>query len=328
METYCEANQIVHACVAVEFGRASHACESIRLMCEGLLNDVSLQPDHHHVLLIEHADVLVLEPDNEDTMRFCLYELAQLAKATNGVFVFLFDRVPGGGGGGGGGGAPSEGMSFMYRKKFMDQFSNASIYMPPPNSAFRVAHLKHLFGAHASATPLVHVQLTDGDYTTLSDLHCVDATPANMRDFVQRIFYDLSSPHPPEIFVKEEEEGVSLSLTITLASLTSPPYMTSASGSLRIIAMDPRNADNAFSVQAGRGPRSVGDRMQGRVEVPFSPSSSPPTRKHKPAAKVMPFSGKYVEGDKAKKFLKRKKRKGGEEKEEKEEEEEEDAWKE
>ncbi len=268
--SYCDSIGLVHMVVDVDFAQTSTAIQQIdeavagaRALKEHLQGAVEeeegdsedRQTRVNSAIIINRADILAFEPDNEASMLFSL-RLARIARANDMMFICLFSRVD----------TEESGNHLLppatknFRRFFFQQFRSI-VYLPPPHEDFRkefFAHMLEKFALHHNTTPsggegerdLVIVNLNFVDYKSLAQ-DSAYATTQNMLDFLQRLFYDVSSDAPPVICRPVEAQGKG-PMTITRTVLES--YMKHASGHRFILDSDPRVVENKFSVACGKGP--------------------------------------------------------------------------
>jgi hypothetical protein len=194
--------------IPVNFGHTSFFIEQIKT--------VPLD----HVVILEHADVLAFEPDDEATMKFCL-QLAEL----NLTIVACFERLP-----------KTGDQQTEYQRRFFYQF-RASAYLSAPNDEFRQRYFQFLF---ERLSDVADVKLEEKDYMVLS-MASTFATPNDMKEFVKRIYYEYTA--------KEEKQRL-LDINVLLSRfLTTNPY-----GHRCIFRIDYRFDENEFSQACGAGP--------------------------------------------------------------------------
>lgn len=138
---YCSKNGITHHVVTVDFARTSRAIQEITQHIENqriIINTIGIvdhNPRVDYVIVIDHFDRLVYEPDNEATM-FYMLDLAKIAAADSTLFVCLSDKL-----------ASEETQSNLaattrsFRQNVLKQFS-AVAYLTVPHSPFRQAAFK------------------------------------------------------------------------------------------------------------------------------------------------------------------------------------------
>lgn len=266
--SYCDSIGLVHMVVDVDFAQTSTAIHQIdeavagaRALREHLQGGVREEDSEdrqtriNSAIIINRADILAFEPDNEASMLFSL-RLARIARANDMMFICLFSRVDTEESGAAAHMLPPATKNF--RRFFFQQFRSI-VYLPPPHEDFRkefFAHMLEKFALHHNTTPsegerdLVIVNLSFVDYKSLAQ-DSAYATTQNMLDFMQRLFYDVSSDAPPVICRPVEAQGKG-PMTITRTVLES--YMKHASGHRFILDSDPRVVENKFSVACGKGP--------------------------------------------------------------------------
>lgn len=167
------------------------------------------------VIIINHAHFFQRDP----------HALTWRTKAENAnvVIVALFDTIP------------------AENPEFRSLFHKASLYLrPPETSALRVSqmrwHLNHYLRECGGA---VRVEITDDEWTQLSDEFTARASPRQLKHYVQVLLYHVL------------QTGEAL----TYAMATRPPFVSSMGGEGTHIVPRPLNTEeNAFAAAAGVGP--------------------------------------------------------------------------
>ena len=231
--------------VSVRYGETLNAIEDMASFTSGRLNAIfetnaafPLPQDSScdqatAALVVEHADILAYEPDNEKTMRFML-KLRSLAEKTEILVILLFDRLLS---------DPDTVMPTKQYRAALARDIDVCLYMGAPDAEFRTALLREQFAMHvANAEPPIQDVLSEGDYTMLAD-NTAGATPCQIREFVRRVFDDLTSKYPC-VYCREFGAPADAPRKLNMAVLQS--HMSTASGSLLILPNNGRTAEAAF----------------------------------------------------------------------------------
>ena len=191
VEEYCRRHGIPHeeGVVTVEFGQTKLAVQVITNVLETNFAPAPLEGEGEqklrHVFIIDRADFLVFEPDDEATMRFAL-TMEREARAHGVLFVCFFDRPILGGGGGDEYHLSPQTKAF--RSAFAKQFELRA-YLGPPDGAFRTAFFKAYF-ERVAASGLAKVNLSQDDYTMLGGDFSQYETPRDMLRFLHSTLYE------------------------------------------------------------------------------------------------------------------------------------------
>lgn len=224
---FCEANLLTHATVSVRYGFSGAFEEDVRRVLEThAREDLS-------VLIIDHADVLALEPEDAATQRFAL-KLEKLAEEEHFFIVACFDRV-------------LTDFSETYVRHFRLQFPTLA-YLAPPPSTWIARYLRAQFEGYLTraGTAELELKLTDDEFTVVAQ-HCVGASIGHLRQWVRDVFY--------EAYRSRSMDGpLTGAFAITKDFLCSSPLMRGGNQGLRIMAQDVRRDESKFSVAVGQGP--------------------------------------------------------------------------
>ncbi len=181
------------------------------------------------IVIIEQADELIAYNSHSP---YAL-DLDAMAERLGVILVCLFDRV-----------IPQD---IPTAAAFLDQFTTANVYFPPPNSIFLRGYLRYWMERYQQRyRALVRITLTEGDYIALSSEHTRDAPIAAVHSWLRSIFY-------PVIAMAKEGEPVA----VNMSELLAPPYMTTTAKGLNdpyILPRDPRPGLNEFTCTVGMGP--------------------------------------------------------------------------
>ena len=183
----------------------------------------------HTIMIVNHADVLCYEPDNESCMLKAL-ELERFADA--GVMIVgIFDRIPNDQ-------DPQKTTPWAKecQMQYFRQFQHIG-YAACPSSDFRQEYFRWALNAfvvhHAKRT----LDLSEGDYVKLAD-YSTFATCKNIMSFLRNIFYDII--RDPTI------------TTVTLDMLKD--MMMTKMGVEHVCDYDTRAVEDRFSLACGKGP--------------------------------------------------------------------------
>ncbi len=186
-----------------------------------------------HLLVIDHADILCYEPDDEASMLAAI-DLKEL-QTKNIMLVALFDRLPG---------YSDPTKITPYAKecqaKFFNQFFTMA-YMPAPDADFRIVFIKHImteFFSHLRDTTKREFtfEMSDNEYTMLADCSTF-ATKDNIRMWLRNVFYDIIQNNVTEINFRLFED-----------------HMKKSTDTPHICNYDARQVENEFSTACGKGP--------------------------------------------------------------------------
>lgn len=225
---FCERNLLSYAVVSARYGFTQDIAKDVqaaftRAGSEGIM-----------VLILDHADVLALEPANEETQRFGL-QLEDLAQQQLCMVVACFDRV-------------LREYTETYVRHFRAPFVNAAVYLAPPHSTWIAAWLRTQFETYIKYAPQgsgLSLGLTDDEWTVLAQ-HCVGASWGHLREWVQKALH--------EAFRQRGPDGT---LVIDREFLTRAPLMYGGNRGLHIVAVDVRRDESNFSTAVGQGPTLV-----------------------------------------------------------------------
>lgn len=200
-------------CLSVEELLKRHGIRSYQILenaenCQTLLEDVQAIFDqvHNmwinmpgkpyapiHVLVIDNADRLCFEPDNEATAKVAL-KLAESAKEAHCLLIAICDRLPNPGLYSATTLPPYGGQRML--TQFYNQF-HVLLYAPCPDGAFRITYFKWLaerFSTHLreSAGRKLSLAMDDEQFRLFAD-HSGHATQLNIYQWMQKLFYALIS---------------------------------------------------------------------------------------------------------------------------------------
>lgn len=230
---FCERHLLSHIVVTVRYGFTGAAIKQIK---EELKTSLA-------VLILDHADVFALEPDDVETQRFAL-QLEAFA-VEHAIFVVgCFDRI-------------LKHSQDTYVRHFWRPWAVAVAYLSPPHSTWIAAwlqtHLEDYVSKKAIGT--IQLRITEGEYTVLAQ-HCVGASYGHLKDWIQRILY----------WAYQNVDTV-----VTKDLLMGPPFMYGGNRGLHIVPIDVRRDESNFSESVGQGPTVV-EPSQEPSEVPACPT--------------------------------------------------------
>lgn len=211
---------------------------------EGAKRVIAAQPNDgdtigpFHLLVIDHADILCYEPDNEASMIASIN--LKVLETYNIMTIALFDRLPG---------ASDPSKITQYAKecqsKFFLQFVTMG-YMPCPDADFRIEMFKYVVGeffAHFhshSAKCKLNNEMTDHEYTMLADCSTF-ATGENIKAWLRNVFYDI-------IRTSDTKEVIDINFKFF------EDHMRTTNDTPHICMYDARDVENEFSTGCGKGP--------------------------------------------------------------------------
>lgn len=167
---FCTANSIASTLATVTFGKTRTFCEELESLFYRRRGHAGAPLE---VVIVDRADILAFEPDEEFVVRFCL-QLEEKAKLANLLLVCCFDRLKGDE-------APNP-----TRTAFFRQFPYETVLTSPTDAAFRAVFYKHI--VHAFCKQYAYeCQLTDKDFLTMAG-KSKWATIDNMLDYCTSVF--------------------------------------------------------------------------------------------------------------------------------------------
>lgn len=218
---FCDTQSISARVVTVRLGFTKEAVREIDQHILEIGESLS-------VLILDHADVLLLEPEHADSQLFAL-QLRDLAVKERILIVGCFDRVLN----------PRETDSVA--RACIRPWMHAICYLAPPPSTWIApwlqAQLEGYVTRHADREGF-ELQIQRDEYTVLAQ-HCVCASYGHLVAWVRRIWYEAYK---------------SGTRRLTKDWLQTPPLMSMRSGRLHILDEDVRTDEDRFSIAAGLGP--------------------------------------------------------------------------
>ena len=233
-----KANILSTKTINVEFGKTGQAILDIQTSF-GASRERSLREGTNspcHVLVINHADILCYEPDNEKTLLDAI-GIAESAKECNTIVLAICDRATGTGG------DKSENMTVWARTcqtKFFAQFDSVA-FAPAPNAEFRIKYMRWAIDAFAEhckqqGRKLI-IDISDNDYKVLED-YTTYATQRHLMFWMQKIFIAIL------------EDACSIVLDMNLMC----EYLGKRMGALHVCDFDARAVEDMYSSSTGAGP--------------------------------------------------------------------------
>lgn len=218
---FCNRHMLASETVVIRYGFTTDSIEQIKAVLKEKRNTIS-------VLILDHVDVLALEPDDITTQRYAL-DIEALALEHLIFVVGCFDRV-------------LKHATDVYVRHFWRPWATATAYLAPPHSTWIAAWLQTQMEAYArSHHDEIKLEISEGEYTVLAQ-HCVGASYGHLRDWIQKIFY-FAYQNPTVIITKDLLCGV--------------PFMYGGNRGLHIVSQDVRRDESQFSEAIGQGPTVV-----------------------------------------------------------------------
>jgi len=183
-----KANIFSMEIINVSFGKTSDAIMHIMTALDGCIGQ-PVENGPCRVIVINHADILCYEPDNEQSLLKAT-EIAAKAKASNAIVIAICDRAQGTKG------DNSQNMTAWARTcqtKFFAQFDSVG-FASAPNGEFRSKYIKSAIDTftthcHAQGRKLI-VELSETDYKLLED-YSTYSTQGHLMDWLQKVFVGL-----------------------------------------------------------------------------------------------------------------------------------------
>lgn len=199
-----------------------------------------------HILIIDHADILVYEPDSEKTLLACL-DFKKKCEQSGILLIGLFDRLPG----------ETHGQTSNWIREahnnFFSQFDTL-LYIEAPNEVFRIQLFKYYiedFVRHYNNTHDIPLKLDikEDDYTRLA-LVSTFATPENIITFLRKVFSKIIHNNEVKKEMDDEDGVFQKGLTVDYIE----EFTNTNFGAPHICPYDACDANNAFATGCGRGP--------------------------------------------------------------------------
>lgn len=199
-----------------------------------------------HILIVNHADILVYEPDSEKTLLACL-DLKKKCEKSGILLIGLFDRLPGE--------THTQTTNWIREahNNFFSQFDTL-LYIEAPNEVFRIQLFKYYiedFVQHYNNTHDIPLKLDikEDDYTRLA-LVSTFATPENIITFLRKVFSKII--HNNEVRKEMDDEDGVFQKGLTVDYIEE--FTNTNFGAPHICPYDACDANNAFATGCGRGP--------------------------------------------------------------------------
>lgn len=218
--------------ISVTIGKCREALTKLQSIAS-VTNNIE-EDRNRFIIILDHADVLVYEPDDYATMLDAT-GLLNMAKQSGIFVVALFDRHCNSY-------DPSKHSAIEQElfHKFYTQF-NLFIYVPAPDPEYRAQLFRSYFDGFKAHRPQCNIQLSDNDFNQLADCS-VYTSASNMMDFLQRF----------GAYVVRQEDKLN---DITLETITNAMPTVGVDGvPPHIMRDDPRTAENEFALACGKGP--------------------------------------------------------------------------
>jgi len=236
---YCKRNNVRHATIQVEFGKTVQAVELIQSHFEQILQNPP-PVNTFDVLILDRADLLILNPEHELTMQLMLELKEEAAKHRCMIFA-CFDRNPM---------RQAQGAlpesTKQFRARAMAQFT-VNFYFAYPTSAYRSELISHVWALATQAFPVLQVHLSEEDYTHL-ETYTSFCSPLEivqyMRVIVNRALSE-NRTHPAS--KNDQDDKVHINIEVMRATLSS------ATGSLHVLRFDPKVEEDEYCRLCGKG---------------------------------------------------------------------------
>lgn len=235
VKAFCDEHAISARIVQVRLGFTRTAVEEMK---RHLMEDVGALS----VLILDHADVLLMEPEHADSQLFSL-TLRDLALKESILLVGCFDRVL------------NARETESYGRCAIRPWMHAICYLAPPTSTWISVWLQHQLEGYVERhlNEGFELHLTRDEYTVVAQ-NCVGASYGHLVAWVRRIWYYAYQ---------------SGTRRLTKEWLQTPPLMSVRSGRLHILEEDVRADESKFSIAAGLGP------VGAPASVPLQPMAAP-----------------------------------------------------
>lgn len=218
---FCTRHSLSARVVSFRFGATGEAVREIHRALLETAGELA-------VLILDHADVLILEPDDRDSQLAAL-NLRALALEHSILLVGCFDRVL------------NARETDSYARNCIRPWMHAICYLAPPTSpwiaTWLVSQLEGYVTRHGP-TEGFQLELTPDEAIVVAQ-HCVGASYGHLVAWVRRIWY-----HAYQSGTRH----------ITKDWLLAPPLVSMRSGRLHILDEDVRADESKFSIAAGQGP--------------------------------------------------------------------------
>lgn len=182
VKDFCSRHGIDWKSIDVCFGATGEAADAFNMHV--VERTATEQTRKLQVIIIEHADILVFEPSDEETMAHFALQLEAKATLANLIVVCLFDRHR------------QDEEPNAYRSRFFKQFIYGALLTSPP-ADFKIKFYEEVIKAFvnsflpASGGKEGEGGFTQGHFTMLSDAS-PDATIDDMLAFCKDVFYNYT----------------------------------------------------------------------------------------------------------------------------------------
>jgi hypothetical protein len=225
--------------ISVEFGKTMEAIQAMSQIFEKCRE----QSDRvgyavAHILVIDHADILCYEPDNETSL-LAATKIATEAKSSRCMVLAICDRAKGTGHDQ----TSSSHITAWARAcqaKFFQQFDSVG-FAPAPNAEMRVTYLKwaiDLFQKHLEHNGRkLMVEIEENDWKMIED-YTTYATQEHLHEWLQQVFMGIL------------EDGCRIILNLDFMV----EYLSTRMGAPHVCTFDARAVEDMYSSAAGGGP--------------------------------------------------------------------------
>lgn len=151
------------------------------------------------IIIVQNAHLLCFEPDNNDTMRFCL-DLKTFAEDNDCIIVGLFDRIPSNGNPG------DTSLLAVYQRNFWNQW-DSQCYFACPDVPFREQYWRYTFELAEKQFLPINQEKTKVSFSLRSEDHVelVEASSASsildMDVWRRSVFKDVFVPRTEPLVV-------------------------------------------------------------------------------------------------------------------------------
>lgn len=239
ISNYCKSINVRHAIIDVEFGKTWQARELI----EGAFQNIAANPPPmgtFDVLIIDHADLMILNPDTELTMQLMLELKTEAANHRCMIFA-CFDRNP-----------LRQTQSAVpentkqFRSRVMAQFT-VNFYFAHPTSTFRCDLIRSLLDhAQERYAPHLKVELSETDYVHM-ETYTSFCSPLEIINYVRAILNSALSENRVHPASFKEDKSLYINLEVMRFALSS------ATGSLHVLRFDPKIEEDEYCRLCGKG---------------------------------------------------------------------------
>jgi len=252
---YCKSKDIPCNRIVVEPCKTVEIKRMIEEQC-GLTGRLPGNVSYHVnlVVVIERADLLVFNPDEDDdgvTKIFSL-SLKEVALKHGLMLVCMFNKTRRG--------QPM--MATEYAKSFFEQMDDCMLFFSAPDANHRKYMFEYLFSSFAELVSAlgrtnISLMLDDGHYEMLADYsaHC---TERDIITFCQAMFYRILSPHPPiecrPLGMENEQDNTKYPIVVRMPFVESGLHTPNHMKMKCITRYDPSLPENEFSISCGLGP--------------------------------------------------------------------------